>query len=139
MATQSYLTVTGHFVAEDSNDVESVVLGLVDSNDVHSAKDYAKKIKEEIVDKLKFDANGVTISGATTDNAATMIAVTRELNIKHLPCYAHTIQLVISDILYPKKKKKKDDVESDSELEIVADPDIYEYVCRDVASLKEGG
>jgi len=97
-AIRSYLAVTGHFLPSNAVKIESTVLCLIDSNDAHSAKEYASKIKTEVIQKLKFKENGVTIACSTTDNATTMIAVAKELNIKHIPCYAHTLQLAISDI-----------------------------------------
>jgi len=110
--------VTGHFVPNRSTRIESVSHGLIDCSEIeHSAVQYAKKIREAVIEKFELDKNNITVVGATTDNAANMIATAAELKIKWMPCYAHTLQLVINDILFPKKKVLQTETTADEEFQ----------------------
>ena len=68
--------------------------------------------------------NGVTIVCATTDNASNMVATARELAIKHMPCYSHTLQLVVTDLFFPSSKKMQEQAHLDG---MDAD-NVYQYV-----------
>lgn len=121
--------MTGYFVPDECTVIESVLLCLIDSSEIdHSAVEYARKIRQEVIEKFELVKNNVTIICATTDNAANMIATARELKIKSMPCYAHTLQLVINDILFPPKKKTsltEENVQNDIDEEF---HNLYLYV-----------
>jgi hypothetical protein len=119
VANNAFLAVTGHFVPDASCVVESVVLCLIDASKfTHSGKEYAAKIQSDVIQKFHFNDNGVSIVCVTTDNAANMISTASALQVKHMPCYVHSIQLVINDILFPSLKVASNEIES-----------LNKYVC----------
>ncbi len=129
-ANESYLVVTGHFVAKDSDNVEAVVISLTNSTEIkHSDKEYCKKIEEDIFQKLKFDDHNVVIAYTTTNGASNMKKTASILQVKHMPCYAHTLQLILNDILYPSPKIQSE-LAKDFEFE------IYKYVCIGLCNFK---
>ena len=102
-ANVAFLAVTGHFIPADSDNIESVVLSLINASDVcHSGVEYAKKIRECVIKKFKFVENNVQIICCTTDNAGNMQTTAAELKIKNMPCYSHTMQLVVTCVLFAK-------------------------------------
>ena len=123
VALIDFLLVTGHYLPRGSITIESAALQLIDCSDIdHTAEMYAKKIEDEVISRFKLIENDVTIVCATTDNAANMIATAKELKIRHMGCYSHTLQLAVNDLLDPKKKKQSAPSESD---DILAEENIY--------------
>ena len=93
-SSQSYLTVTCHFI-DRSWELRSCCLYTYQSSVPHTAENIAfelKRIAEEwhILNK---------ISCVITDNAANMIAAVRLTGWKSLPCFAHTLNLVVQESL----------------------------------------
>ncbi|XP_017470506.1 PREDICTED: zinc finger BED domain-containing protein 1-like [Rhagoletis zephyria] len=88
-ANEAYITVTCHFV--------SAVLATkpLQDNSNHSAQNIAASLR------VVFDEWNIfsKISAITTDNASSMIKTCELLQKKHLPCFAHTINLVVQDCL----------------------------------------
>jgi hypothetical protein len=57
-------------------------------------------IEESVLQKYNFN-----LVAAVTDNAANMIATCRLLQVPHIPCSAHTIQLVVNSAILKSKSK----------------------------------
>ncbi|XP_044570347.1 E3 SUMO-protein ligase ZBED1-like [Drosophila ananassae] len=95
-ANESYITATCHFITKDFV-LRSVVLAtkplLDDSN--HSAQNIASSLRGICDEWNIFDK----IAAITTDNANSMIKACEFLQKRHLPCVAHTINLVVQSCL----------------------------------------
>ncbi|XP_054744288.1 E3 SUMO-protein ligase ZBED1-like [Anastrepha obliqua] len=94
-ANVSYLTVTCHFIL--NFELKTAVLStkpLMDETN-HSSLNIANTLRE-ICDEWKVFDKLHTI---VTDNAASMIKACELLKKKHLPCFAHTLNLVVQDAL----------------------------------------
>lgn len=64
------------------------------------------------------------IIAIVTDGCAVNIKIAKEADIFQQLCLAHMLQLCISDVLYPKKRKKIDDIVSSTIIESVSE---YEF------------
>lgn len=95
-ANEGYLTVTCHFVTECFK-LKSAVLSTqrLANPTNHTAANIADSLKA-VFDEWVVFAKVVTI---VTDNDVTMKKACELLKIKNLPCVAHTINLLIQDIL----------------------------------------
>ncbi|XP_021004027.1 zinc finger BED domain-containing protein 4-like [Parasteatoda tepidariorum] len=92
---ESYLAVTGHFIDIDF-DLKTVLLGCKKYDDSHTASHLAMRIKD-LTDAFNV-SNKILV--CVTDNATNMKnAVTVELKLKHFPCLAHTLNLIVRDAL----------------------------------------
>ncbi|CAI6371303.1 unnamed protein product [Macrosiphum euphorbiae] len=93
-ANESFLTVTCHFIDKDYK-IHCTVLSTNKMDINHTSENIATEINLiikdwDIVNKV------VTI---VTDNASSMIKACQILKIRHLPCFAHTLNLVVQDSL----------------------------------------
>ncbi|XP_065900618.1 zinc finger BED domain-containing protein 4-like [Dysidea avara] len=93
-ATMGYITVTCHFLTDDW-ELKSVVLETVQIEDSHTAENIASTLlcitdKWNITDK---------ICCAITDNASNIVAAIQHNKWNHLPCFAHTLNLIVSNSL----------------------------------------
>ncbi|XP_046868451.1 zinc finger BED domain-containing protein 4-like [Drosophila willistoni] len=91
----SYLTVTCHFII--NFELKSVVLAtkpLTDQTN-HSSANIATTFRKICDEWNIFDK----VHTIVTDNAASMIKTCELLKKKHLPCFAHTLNLVVQDAL----------------------------------------
>lgn len=93
-----------------------MVLRLVQSGPNHCADTIAAIIKEEVLNVYFPDENKCEIVCATTDNAANMIATTAKLKIKHMGCFAHTVQLVVNKSLVAPVLSQTDGSDTDVEM-----------------------
>jgi len=95
-SNESYLSVTSHFV--NSNfDLKSAVLAVQKLHDVtnHTAENIARTL-EDVFNEWKIK-NKITC--IVTDNAASMLKACEILKIRNLPCFAHTLNLVVQDCM----------------------------------------
>ena len=90
--TQGYITVTCHFISSNW-ELHSAVLDtlLVDTD--HTAENLATELTSvtnewEITDKIVC---------VVTDNASNIVAAVRLNGWKHMPCFAHTLNLIVQD------------------------------------------
>ncbi|KAK7004624.1 zinc finger BED domain-containing protein 1 [Biomphalaria glabrata] len=96
----AYLTVTAHFITP-SFKLTSAVLTTTTLNGDHTAENIASKLIQvtenwAITDKLLV---------VLTDNTANMMrAVTDILHWRHLPCYAHTLNLIAKSAFIASEK-----------------------------------
>ncbi|XP_017476853.1 PREDICTED: zinc finger BED domain-containing protein 1-like [Rhagoletis zephyria] len=101
-ANESYITVTCHFIDSEFK-LRSVVLGTWKlANELnHSAENISQSLREclnkwNILEKVNY---------VVTDNAASMLKACELLEKKNLPCFAHSINLVVQDALSTEKVK----------------------------------
>lgn len=93
-ATESYLTVTCHFVTNDFEIKSSVLSTKPLENGInHTAENIAFALNAIFIE---WDIQN-KISCIVTDNAANMLKVCELLKKKSLPCFAHTVNLVVQD------------------------------------------
>ena len=94
-ARDAYLGITCHFIGETASCF----------NLVSAALDAVPILEDETAESLKtilsavFKEWGITdkVKCIVTDNAAAMIKAAQLLKIRHLPCFAHTLNLVIKN------------------------------------------
>lgn len=88
---QGFITVTCHFLFDFK--LISAVLQTVILTESHTAVYLSEQIKKIMDD---WQLNG-KISAVITDNASTMVNACGLLKIRHMPCIAHTVNLLIQD------------------------------------------
>ena len=91
---QSYITVTCHFVDKEWN-IKSFVLSTYQVESSHTAENIACELKN-VTDEWQITEKVVA---AVTDNAANITAGVRLAGWKHLPCFAHTLNLVVTEAI----------------------------------------
>ncbi|RXN15613.1 zinc finger BED domain-containing 1-like protein [Labeo rohita] len=90
LTMESYLEVTCHYT--DSNtELGSVVLGVSKFPKSHTADNIKEALSELISD---WGLTG-SVAAMVTDNAANMVSAIQKLGLRHLPCFAHTINLIV--------------------------------------------
>ncbi|XP_060855262.1 E3 SUMO-protein ligase ZBED1-like [Metopolophium dirhodum] len=93
-ANESFLTVTCHFIDKDYK-MHCTVLSTNKMDINYTSENIATEINLIIKD-WDIVSKVVTI---VTDNASSMIKACQILKIRHLPCFAHTLNLVVQDSL----------------------------------------
>lgn len=88
--TQSYLSVTAHFLDSDIN-LCSAVLGVVHLIKNHTSDNIADEL--QIVFQEYSILNKISV--IVSDSASNMTAAVKKLSIRHLPCFAHTLNLIV--------------------------------------------
>ncbi len=88
--TQGYLTVTCHFI-NTSWKMQSFVLETFNLCASHTAENIAATLKR-VADEWNITEKIVAL---VTDNAANVVAAARILGWKHIPCFAHTLNLIV--------------------------------------------
>ena len=86
----SFLAITAHFLDEETN-MCSKLLGCVEFNEKHTAANLADKL-HETAREWNIDYK---IVGIVTDNAANIVSAVRLCKWRHIPCYAHTLNLIV--------------------------------------------
>ena len=91
MATDSYITITCHFVS-DSWEMRNVAVATRPFDTQHSGD--IRTILKAIAEEFEI----TSLAGVVTDNATNMVAsmLTGELGL-HIRCFAHTLQLAVND------------------------------------------
>ena len=94
LKNESYVAVTAHFIDNDCC-LKSYLLASFKFNGKHTSENIANELKrmtEEwgIQDK---------IVACTTDNAANMVRAIQLCNWRHVPCFAHSLNLVVQTSL----------------------------------------
>ena len=90
--TESYLTVTAHYIDDEWN-LKCHVLETLQMTTAHTSANLASELKTifeswNIQDK---------ICRIVTDNAANIVKAVTDLKYQHLPCFAHTLNLTVKD------------------------------------------
>lgn len=89
----SFITVTVHFFLK--GDLKSYVLTTSDVPTEHTAIHLAEIITDLLTEWKLTDK----ITAIVTDNAPNMIRMCELLGIRHMPCFAHTLNLTVNDSL----------------------------------------
>jgi hypothetical protein len=84
----SFLAVTAHFLQETN--MCSTLLGCVEFNGKHTAANVADML-HEAAREWKIDYKTV---GTVTDNAPNIVSTVHLCTWCHIPCYAHTLNLL---------------------------------------------
>lgn len=93
--TQGFITVTAHFISSDYN-VKSAVLETARMTKNHTAENIAEDLTS-ICNKWNILSK---ICCVITDNAANMTsAIKSHMKLRNIPCFAHTLNLVVQDSL----------------------------------------
>lgn len=90
VSNDSYIALTVHFINE-KNELRSFLLECVKFNERHTAEHLANETKKTLQDWTLFDK----VVALVTDNAANMTAAARLGGWPHLPCFAHSLNLIV--------------------------------------------
>lgn len=91
---ESYIAITAHFVNKDFI-LKSVLLECSEFSERHTAVNLSDEIRS-IITKWKLEAKVVLV---VSDNASNIKNAIHTLHLKHLGCFAHTINLVVEGSL----------------------------------------
>ena len=89
-AIRGYMGGTAHFIDDDFS-LQSRLLEIRRIEQATTSANLAMEL-EEVMDTWQIRNKVIAI---VTDNAANIVAAVRKLGIKHVPCFAHTINLVV--------------------------------------------
>ena len=90
--TLGYITVTFHYISHEW-ELHSRVLDTLNLDKDHTAANLAEELQKIAVE---WGVDG-KISCIITDNASNIVAAINQLGWRHLPCFAHTLNLVVRD------------------------------------------
>lgn len=88
--TQAYLSVTAHYITRQFQ-LTSAVLKTVNMTTTHTGENIAAELTKVI---YEFSLKGKVVA-VVSDNASNMTAAVRILGLRHLPCFAHTLNLIV--------------------------------------------
>ncbi len=90
--TEAYLTLSGHFIDKDWQ-MQSCNLATI-----HVAVQHTADNISEILTKIT-DEWGITnkVHAVITDSGANMVSAVRKTCWKHIPCFSHTLNLIVKD------------------------------------------
>ncbi|GFN87279.1 Zinc finger bed domain-containing protein 1 [Plakobranchus ocellatus] len=91
---QGYMTVTAHFISNDWK-MKSHVLETSRMVESHTAENIASKLTR-VMEEWKISDK---ISVVVTDNAANVVKAVGLLKLRHLGCFAHFLNLVVTTAL----------------------------------------
>lgn len=102
--TRSYLGMTVHFAANGK--LTSVIIGVTELSERHTS-DYLAQWLSQICTEWHIQTDNVV--AVVTDNGANIVKAVNDIfgKSKHLPCFAHTLNLVATTLL-----KNNDEVET---------------------------
>ncbi|XP_046399928.1 E3 SUMO-protein ligase ZBED1-like [Ischnura elegans] len=89
----SYLAVTAHFIC--NGQLQSALLDCIYFTDRHTATNIADEI-HRIIRSWDLDSKVVAL---ISDSAANMLAAAKILGWTHIPCFAHTLNLIVQNAL----------------------------------------
>ena len=90
-ATQSFMTVTAHFINDDW-EIKNPVLQTRPIYEAHTSEHLAEVLREVVVE-WKLDGQNATIP-VTTDNAKNIVNASHAAGLSpHIGCFAHTVNL----------------------------------------------
>ncbi|CAH2002487.1 unnamed protein product [Acanthoscelides obtectus] len=91
---ENFIGVTVHFFSDDLN-LSSALLNCECYGERHTAENLSKFLLDTV---KEFNMEN-KIAACTTDNAPNMIAAVRRCQWRHLPCFAHTLNLVVQEAI----------------------------------------
>ena len=93
-AKQAYCAITVHFVIKFK--LESFLISVHEFSDSHTAENIVGELND-VLAEWNLPAHGIV--AATTDNGANITAAIKMLEVPHLPCFSHTLQLAVEQAL----------------------------------------
>ena len=124
--TEGFLTVTCHYVTPDWQ-LCTAVLSTMNFSGAHTAEHIAETLGK-IADDWSIRTKIVCI---VTDNAANCVAAVRLLNWRHLPCFAHTLNLIVQEAI------KADAVVADAQKKCKAVVSYFHHSVKASDTLRE--
>ncbi|XP_018374028.1 PREDICTED: zinc finger BED domain-containing protein 4-like [Trachymyrmex cornetzi] len=96
--TRSYIGITVQIINFETMQLENLSLGIKELEESHDGN-YISKIISEILDEWHIQINSVV--AVITDNASNIKKAVRDTfgRKRHIPCFAHTLNLVIQDAI----------------------------------------
>ena len=92
--TESYMTITYHFLTE-TWELRSLVLETFHFRLSHTAENIADSLRKA-AEKWNISEKIIAI---VTDNASNIVAAVKIVGWNHVPCFAHTLNLVVSEAI----------------------------------------
>lgn len=93
--TRGFLTVTAHYISSEWI-MKSEVLETARMKKDHTAENIAEELKR-VMSAWEI---GNKVCCIVTDNGANIVsAVTKVMQVRHLPCFVHTLNLVVKDAI----------------------------------------
>lgn len=92
ITTESYMAVTCHFIGNDYT-LSTALLDCFSFSERHTADNLAEQLK-----KISEDWSiSEKVVACVSDNASNIKAAIQNVGWKHLPCFAHTLNLVVKE------------------------------------------
>ena len=98
-ANESYLSVTAHYL-DNKLELKSSLLECFKYDEKHTANNLAEEL-HRVLQEWEIDRK---IVGVVTDNAPNIVAAVRLTGWKHIPCFAHTLNLIVQQGLQSVKE-----------------------------------
>ena len=92
LQTKSYCCVTVHYITKDWV-LRSALLETFEFDEAHTGVN----IRAQLVRVVTVWNIVNKVIGVVTDNASNMVAAVRETSWRHIPCFAHSLNLVVQD------------------------------------------
>lgn len=101
--TKSYIGLTGHFIDVESKKLASVTFGVRELNDKHIAEYLGQQINSMC---QEWQIHSESVMSVITDNGANIVKAVSDNfgKHKHLPCFAHTLNLIATKPFDEKKE-----------------------------------
>ena len=93
-AKQAYCAVTVHSVTQFK--LQSFLISIHEFSDSHTAENIVGELNDTLAE---WNLASQGIIAAITDNAANVTAAIEKLEVLHLPCFSHTLQLAVEQAL----------------------------------------
>jgi hypothetical protein len=87
---ESFISITMHYIDENF-ELSSHLLECLKWNESHTAQN----LKQLLLNKIEEWNLSNKIAAITTDNAANIVKASKLCNWRHIPCFAHTINLAV--------------------------------------------
>ncbi len=91
-ATESYGTVTCHYITPDKWELISLVLETRSTSETHSSENISQDLQKSTVE---WNLDATNTPAITTDNAANEVKAIRLLGWVHVSCMGHNINLAV--------------------------------------------
>lgn len=103
--TKSFLGMTAHFLSLNKVNLENVTIGVLELSERHTSENISTWFKK-LLDEWGIPHNKIFL--VVTDNGANILTAIKNTfgRDKHLPCFAHTLNLVTQNALDKNKEVK---------------------------------
>ncbi len=92
--TQSYCCITAHYISGNGK-LKSALLETFEFNESHTAENIATHLKT-VASNWEIDSKVVCV---VTNNASNMVSAISKTGWRHLPCFAHTLNLIVQNAI----------------------------------------